>query len=108
MANMIYTTYQTNCYQTIKSTFNTYELPHAPVIFSINFRIFKCFEIPTKPKISDKLCRFTEGGGAVAISATDLEISSTVAKANKTLGFLYCHFGSFYIRLARGNYKKIR
>ena len=63
MANMIYTTYQTNSYKIIKSTFNTYELPHAPVIFSINFRIFKCFEIPTKPKISDKLCRFAEGGG---------------------------------------------
>ena len=69
MANMIYTTYQTNSFKIIKSTFNTYVLPHAPVIFSINFGIFNCFEIPTDPKISDKLCRFTEGGGgAVAPS----------------------------------------
>ena len=63
MANMIYTTYQTNSYKIIKSTFNTYELPHAPVIFSINFGVFNCFEILTEPKISDKLCRFTEGEG---------------------------------------------
>ena len=47
----------------IKSTFNTYDLPHAPVIFSINFGIFNCFEILTEPKISDKLSRFTEGEG---------------------------------------------
>ena len=63
MPNMIYTTYQTNSFKIIKSTFNTYESPHAPVIFSINFGICNCFEIPTEPKISDKLCRFTEGGG---------------------------------------------
>ena len=69
MANMIYTTYQTNSYKIIKSTFNTYELPHAPVIFSINFGIFNCFEIPIEPKISDKLCRFTEGGGGGCPSA---------------------------------------
>ena len=37
---MVYTSYQTNSYKIIKSTFNTYELPHAPVIFSINFGIF--------------------------------------------------------------------
>ena len=42
MANMIYTTYQKNSYKIIKSTFNTYELPHAPVIFSTNFSIFNC------------------------------------------------------------------
>ena len=60
MANMICTTYQANSFKIIKSTFNTYELPHAPVIFSINFGIFNCFEIPTEPKISDKMCRFTE------------------------------------------------
>ena len=65
---MIYTTYQTNSFWIIKSTFNTYELPHAPVIFSINFGIFNCFEIPTEPKISDKLCRFTEGGGGGAVA----------------------------------------
>ena len=71
MANMIYTTYQTNSFKIIKSTFNTYELPHAAVIFSINSGIFNCFEIPTEPKISDKLRRFTEGGGgATSISAT--------------------------------------
>ena len=63
MANMIYTTNQTNSFKIIKSTFNTYVLAHAPVIFSINFAIFNCFEIPTEPKISDKLCRFMEGGG---------------------------------------------
>ena len=63
MAKMIYTTYQTNSFKIIKPTFNTYELPHAPVIFSINLGTFNCFEIPTEPKISDKLCRFTEGGG---------------------------------------------
>ena len=40
---------------------NTELLP--PVIFSINFGIFNCFEIPTEPKISDKPCRFTKGGG---------------------------------------------
>ena len=62
MANMIYTTYQANSFKIIKSTFNTYVLPHAPVIFSINFAIFNCFEIPTELEISDKLCRFTEGG----------------------------------------------
>ena len=50
MAKMIYTTYQTNSFKIIKSTFNTYELPHAPVIFSINVGIFNCFEIPTEPK----------------------------------------------------------
>ena len=33
MANMIYTTYQKNSFKIIKSTFNTYELPHAPVFF---------------------------------------------------------------------------
>ena len=63
MANMIYTTNQTNSFKIIKSTFNTYVLAHAPVIFSVNFAIFNCFEIPTEPKISDKLCRFMEGGG---------------------------------------------
>ena len=59
--NLVYTTYQTNSFKIIKSTFTTYELPHdhAPVIFSINFDIFNCFEIPTEPNISDKLCRFT-------------------------------------------------
>ena len=56
MANMIYTTYQTNSFKIIKSTFNTYELPHEPEIISINFGIFNCFEIPTEPKISDKMC----------------------------------------------------
>ena len=66
MANMICTTYQTNSFKIIKSTFNIYELPHAPVIFSVNFGIFNCFEIPTEPKISDKMYRFTEGGRAVA------------------------------------------
>ena len=77
MANMICTTYQTNSFKIIKSMFNTYELPHAPVIFSISFGIFNCFEIPTEPKISDKMCRFTEGGGAVAPPRPTL-ISTTV------------------------------
>ena len=63
MANMTYTTYQTNSFKIIKSTFSTYELPHAPAIFSINFGTSIVLKIPTEPKISDKLCRFTEGGG---------------------------------------------
>ena len=41
---MIYTTYQTNSCKIIKSTVSIYELPHAPVISSINFGIFNCFE----------------------------------------------------------------
>ena len=39
MAKMIYTTYQTNSFKIIKSTFITYELPHAPYL-----GIFNCFE----------------------------------------------------------------
>ena len=77
---MIYTTYQTNSYKIIKSTFNTYELPHAPVIFSINFGIFNCFEIPTKPKISDKLCRFTEGGGGGGCPPAPAEFPPLLAR----------------------------
>ena len=44
MAKMIYTTYQTNSFKIIKSTFSTYELPHAPVIFPVNLGAFNCFE----------------------------------------------------------------
>ena len=59
---MIYT-YQTISFKIIKSTFSIYDLPYAPVIVLINLGIFNCFENPTEPKISDKLCRFTDGGG---------------------------------------------
>ena len=31
-------------YKIIKSTFSTYEVSHAPVVFSISFCIFNCFE----------------------------------------------------------------
>ena len=44
MAKIIYTTYQTNSFNIIKSTFIIYELPHAPVIFPISLGIFNCFE----------------------------------------------------------------
>ena len=44
MVKMIYTTYHANSFKIIKSRFSTYELPHAPVNFSINFSIFSCFE----------------------------------------------------------------
>ena len=44
MAKMIYTSDQTISSKIIKSTFSTYELPHAPVIISINFCILNCFE----------------------------------------------------------------
>ena len=43
MAKMIYT-YQRNSFKIIKSTFNIYDLPHAPVIFLINLGLFNCFE----------------------------------------------------------------
>ena len=62
MAKIIYPTYQTNNFKIIKSTFIIYELPHAPVIFPISLGI-RLLKIPTEPKISDKLCRFTDGGG---------------------------------------------
>ena len=44
MAKIIYTTYQTNSFKIIKSTFSIYELPHAPVIFPISLGIFNCFK----------------------------------------------------------------
>ena len=44
MPKMIYTSYQTNSFKIIKSTFFINELPHAPVIFLINLGIFNCFE----------------------------------------------------------------
>ena len=48
MPKMIYTSYQTNSFKIIKSTFSIYELPHAPVFMSknflINLGIFNCFE----------------------------------------------------------------
>ena len=51
---MICTTYQTNSFKIIKSTFNTYELPHAPVIFlsisvySIVLKFRQSLKFPTK------------------------------------------------------------
>ena len=42
MAKMIYTLYQTNNFKIIKYAFGTYELPHVPVIFPVNFGIFNC------------------------------------------------------------------
>ena len=44
MPKIISTSYQTNSFKIIKSTFSIYELPHAPVIFLINLGIFNCFE----------------------------------------------------------------
>ena len=44
MAKIIYTTYQTNNFKIIKSTFIIYELPHALVIFPLSLGIFNCFE----------------------------------------------------------------
>ena len=74
MAKMIYTTYQTNSCKIVKSTFSNYELPHMPVISSINFSIFTIvLKILTEQKSSDKLCSFTEHGGRLPsprISAT--------------------------------------
>ena len=62
MAKPIYTTYQTNSFKIIKSTFRTYKLPHALVIFPSISVYSIVLKIPTEPKISDKLCRFKEGG----------------------------------------------
>ena len=47
---MIYTSYQTNTFKIIKSTFSIYELPHASVIFPINLGIFNCFENSDRAK----------------------------------------------------------
>ena len=64
MAKIIYTTYQTNSFKIIKSTFSIDELPHAPYL-----GIFNCFET------SDRAENFQQtlpiygwwgGGGAVA------------------------------------------
>ena len=60
MAKMIYTTYQTNSFKIIISTFSTHELPHASVIFPINFGNSVALKILTEPKISDNwadLCK---------------------------------------------------
>ena len=69
MAKMIYLPYRTKNFKIIKSKFNTYELPPAPVITFINFCIFNCFEN------SDRIENFRQtvpiyerwgGGGVVA------------------------------------------
>ena len=60
MAKIIYTTYQTNSFKIIKSTFSTYELAHAPVIFPSISVYSIVLKIPTEAKISDKLSQFTE------------------------------------------------
>ena len=44
MAKIINTTYQTNSFKIIKSTFIIYELLHAPIVFPISLGIFNCFE----------------------------------------------------------------
>ena len=44
MPKMIYTSYQTNSFKIIKSTFCINELPHTPVIFLVNLGIFNRFE----------------------------------------------------------------
>ena len=75
MAKIIYPTYQTNSFKIIRSTFIIYELPHAPVIFP-SVKVYSIvLKIPTELKVSDKLCRFTDGGGRLSprptwISAT--------------------------------------
>ena len=53
MANMIYTTYQTNSFKIVKSTFNTYVLAHAPVnflsisLYSIVLKFRQSLKFPT-------------------------------------------------------------
>ena len=44
MTRIIYTSYHTNSFKIIKSTFSIYEFPHESVIFLINLGIFNCFE----------------------------------------------------------------
>ena len=62
MAKMIYTTYQTNSFKIINSTFSTYELPQVPVIVPSISVYSIVLKIPAELKLSDKLCPFTEGG----------------------------------------------
>ena len=67
---MIYTSYQTNSFKIIKSTFSIYELPHAPVIFPINLGIFNCFENSDRGKNFRQIVPiygwWWGGGGSVA------------------------------------------
>ena len=64
MPKMIYTSYQTNSFKIIKSTFCINELPHAPVIFLINLGIFNCFENSDKAKnFRQTDVRMVVGGG---------------------------------------------
>ena len=44
MTRIIYTSYHTNSFKIIKSTFSIYEFPQESVIFLINLGILNCFE----------------------------------------------------------------
>ena len=66
MPKMIYTSYQTNSFKRIKSTFSIYELPHAPVIFLINLGIY--IQLFWKFRQSRK---FSTNYADLRISATD-------------------------------------
>ena len=89
MTRIIYTSYHTNSFKIIKSTFSIYEFPHESVIFLINLGIFNCFEN------SDRAENFRQtvpiygwwvggGGGAVArtnaILVQNLGISKSLRK----------------------------
>ena len=76
MATMLYATYQKNIFKKIKSTFSTYELPHAPVNFSINLGIFNCFEN------SDRAENFRQTVPIYGFSATDSCYTNSVTLYN--------------------------
>ena len=81
---MTYTSYQTSSFKKIKSTLSTYELPHTSILVPVYSIVLK---IPTEPKISIKLSRFTEGGGGGAVATLP------------HLNFHHCIFPDMYMSM---------